>query len=78
MCESEFDKLYYDWGTFSSIHLRGRLMTFSVVASIGPPSSSAKRNLSGRTGQGRILDAETVKHAAKNVTPKSEEINARR
>jgi len=45
----------------------------------GPASSlSAKRNLSGRTGQGRILEAETVIQAAKNVRPKSDERNERR
>jgi hypothetical protein len=46
----------------------------------GDPASSlsANRDLSGRTGQGRILEAETVIQAAKNVRPKSDETNERR
>ncbi|KAF8974402.1 hypothetical protein BDZ97DRAFT_1773368 [Flammula alnicola] len=67
-------------GTFSSIHLRGRFITFTSPPFIGVPATllSEKRVRSGRTGQGRMLDAETVKHAAKNVRPKRDETNARR
>jgi len=66
-------------GAFSSIHLLGRLTTFISICTGGPASSlSANRDLSGRTGQGRMLEAETVIQAAKNVRPKSEETNERR
>jgi len=41
-------------------------------------SLSANRPRSGRTGQGRMLDAETVKHAAMKVRPKREEMIERR
>ena len=67
-------------GTFSSIHRRGRLTTFTWPPFIGAPSLSlsANRPRSGLTGQGRIFDAETVKHVAMKVKPKREEMNERR
>ena len=64
---------------FSSIHLRGRFTTFTSTLSMGAPASpSENRVRSGRTGHGRMFDAETVRHAATNVNPKRVETNERR
>jgi len=69
-------------GWFSSIHLRGRFAT--VTRRPAPTrdsfssSLSANRFLLGRAGQGKMLDADTVKTVAKNVKPKREETKVRR
>ena len=69
-------------GYFSSIHLLGRFATTTLPdmdKGVWPAeaSSSMKRDLSGRTGHGRMLDADTVRTAAKNVAPKIDETNVR-
>lgn len=71
---------YSRFGCFSSIHLLGRFATVTWLPDTGPPSISlsANRFLFGRAGQGRMLDADTVKTVAKKVNPKSDETNVRR
>lgn len=76
--EMSFANVIYLW-CVSSIHLLGRFATVTPpVVNVTSGSLSAKRPLSGRAGQGRIFDADTVTTVAKNVKPKSEETNVRR
>jgi hypothetical protein len=54
------------------------MITGADETSIGREELSAYLPLIGLAGQGRMFDADTVKIVAKNVIPKSEEMNVRR
>jgi len=80
MCEGLRLHILFFMGVFSSIHLRGRLMTILTGPSdtIGSSPLSINLSLLILAGQGRMLDAETVTTEAMNVRQKSEDTKARR
>jgi len=80
MCEGLRLHILFFMGVFSSIHLRGRLMTILIGPSdtIGSSLLSINLSLLILAGQGRMLDAETVTTEAMNVRQKSEDTKARR
>lgn len=68
-------------GRLSWIQRRGRfsMMTFvPPLLNLSPSTPSAERIRELRAGHGRTADADTVIKEAKNVSPKSEEMNDRR